>query len=221
MSRLTNIGRSSSGNPKRVAKLIGANDSFQRLCEILIVRAYTALITKRLYKPEWVEDTFSANFQVVIDAICIEEGIPMNIVYQEPQLTEDILSGTTSPTAAKRMDLVFSQFAFRERLKYGVEAKIVVSANTQSRNAKRLSQEYVTSGMDRFINGSYEMDGCMVGYVISGNAHDTLALINSYMTGCGRETEILQDQHTIQLHATCYQSRHENCKLKHLLFVFT
>ncbi|RZK11234.1 MAG: hypothetical protein EOO46_07485 [Flavobacterium sp.] len=221
MSRLSNIKSSSTGSAASIAKSIQAGQAFQSLCESLTVRAYKELLKKKIHRPEWEEDTFTANFKPLIEKFCVDDGVPIHVIFQEPQLTSAILAGTVTPKAAKRMDLVFSLFSNPQYLKYGIEAKIVTSINVGSRNAKRLCNEYIISGMDRFINGSYEMAGCMVGYVVNGNARDTLNLINSNLCSNSRTSEILKDQHNVESHKNCYCSTHKNCKLKHFLFLFT
>lgn len=221
MSRLSNIKASSSGDSATIAKRIQANQSFQSLCESLTVRAYKKLREKKVHRPDWEEDTFTWNFKDVIEKICIDEGTAIHVVFQEPQLTQAILKGDLTPKAAKRMDLVFASFAKPKYLKYGIEAKILTSVNIGSRNAKRLCDEYITSGMDRFINGAYDMAGCMVGYVVNGSTKDTLELINANLRNNSRGSEVLKEQHTIEAYNECFRSRHTKCKLKHFLFLFT
>jgi hypothetical protein len=220
MSKLSNIKGSSSGNAAQIAQSVQAFQSFQSLCDSLTIRAYQELIKRKVHKPDWGEDTFTANFQPIIEQLCVKDGTPIHVHYQTPQLTSSILSGAAPPKTAKVMDLVFSLFAKPTYLKYGIEAKILTSVNTSSRNAKRLCNEYIVSGMDRFINGSYQIAGCMVGYVIAGKTDDALDLINGDLTANSRATEILKDQHTIETHISCYQSRHYKCTLKHFLFLF-
>jgi hypothetical protein len=220
MIRLSDIQYSSSGNPKSIAQNVLPEQSFVNLCEKLTVRAYIELFKAKKYKPEWEEDTFSANFKDTIENICFAENVPIAVFFQDPQLTTDILSGTTTPKSAKRMDLVFSIFPNPNRLKYGIEAKILTSKNTAKRNAKSLCTEYVVSGMDRFISGDYKMGGCMVGYIVSGNENDTLNLINEIICEKKCDKEILQQQHTVVTHTYCYQSFHTKCTLKHFLFSF-
>lgn len=173
-----------------------------------------------MHKSTWEEDTFTANFEQVIEHLCIQDGLPIHAAYQVPQLTPSILKGAMTSKTAKRMDLVFSLFAKPKYLKYGIEAKILTSRNTGGRNAKRLCNEYIVSGMDRFINGSYRMVGCMVGYIVAGETNDTMSLINSGLISVNRGTEILKDQHCVESHLSCYWSYHPNCTLKHFLFLF-
>lgn len=221
MGRLTNIQSTSSGNSSYIAKSVHAIQSFQSLCDRLIVHAYRELLKRKVHEPSWEEDTFTANFEPIIEELCVNNDIAgIHVAYQAPQLTSAILIGTTTPKAAKRMDLVFSTFAKPNYFRYGIEAKVLASVNSGSRNAKRLCGEYIVSGMDRFINGSYQMVGCMVGYVVAGKVDDALSLINTDLIAASRATEILKDQHSVESHLSCYWSYHPNCTLKHFLFLF-
>lgn len=220
MTRLRNIYSSSTRVSRKVAISVLPEESFLELCEKLTIKAYKELLRNKSYKPEWEEDTFSANLKVIIEDICFTEDIPISVSYQDPQLSAEILEGNKTPKTAKRMDLVFSIFPNPNRLKYGLEAKILTSVNISRRNAKFLCSEYIVSGMDRFIQGDYAIRGCLLGYVIAGSIEDVLKLINDTLCGNGRDEEILKEKHTIDTLDHCYFSYHQKCTLKHLLFQF-
>lgn len=220
MGRLTNIKFFSSGDPKQIAQTVRAPLSFQILCDSLTVRAYKKLLKKKVHRPDWKEDTFTLNFKPIIEELCVDANLPIQVLYQEPQLTPSLFNGTDNPNKAKRMDLVFSQFARPQNIKYGIEAKIVTSVNVGSRNAKRLCNEYIVSGMDRFINGNYNMPGSMVGYLVGGNTEDTVKLINECLCQTNRSPEIIKERYTLEKHSDCYLSYHNSRKMNHFIFEF-
>lgn len=220
MSKLLKTYNSSTGDIKKTARKIGAKDAFRNGCDIMLVKAYHAIVEKKEYLPIWEEDTFTTNFYKILEEICLDDDVAYRPHYQEYQITDEILKGNTRPQKAKRVDLVFATF-YKPRLKYSIEAKILAQKNTETRNAKKLSSEYVVSGIDRFIKKDYDSDGCMVGYIINGEADSVLEMINEVLTISGRQRENLASKHTIGNYNFCYSSFHEEFSLKHFLFHFS
>lgn len=219
MGKLTTITNSSNGNIQETARKVGAKKAFKSSCNTLLVKAYKKLQSDVAYEVTWEEDTFTANMYKVLDEICLDEEAFYMPIYQEHQLTEYILSGVTRPLKAKKIDIVFATF-YKPRLKYRIEAKILAECNTDKRNANNLSKEYVVSGIDRFVKKEYEPDGCMIGYIVNGNADSVLKAINLVLTGTNREKEILKGKHFIDEYEFCYDSEHCDFGLKHFLFHF-
>ena len=108
---LTNIKGSSSGKLAGIAKSVRAPQSLQTLCDSLTVKVYKNRLKQKVHKPDWKEDTFTANFKLHIENLCFNDDSPIQVIYEEPQLTQSILNGTVNPNSAKRMDLDLSQFA--------------------------------------------------------------------------------------------------------------
>ena len=103
------------------------------------------------YETTWEENTFSANLKTELDNICIDENLPYNVAFQDHQITDVILSGKDSSKKGKKLDIVFSTFYKPKALRYAAEAKILCENNFGKRKANHLSEEYVISGIDRFV----------------------------------------------------------------------
>jgi len=220
MRKLMDIKKSSAGDVKATSKIVGARKAFSTVCNSLLVRAYKKVVKNGQYQLTWEEDTFTANMYSALEQLCQDEEIPCMPLYQEHQLTKEILAGEVRPLTAKKIDIVFASFFYNPRLKYRVEAKILSEQDTNTRNAKHLAKEYVISGIDRFVRREYQPEGCIVGYIINGSADAILAAINLVLTGNNRNKEILNDKHLIEGYEFCYNSKHEGFDLKHLLFHF-
>lgn len=220
MSNLKEKISSSDGSLRETAKRIGAKEVFYSNCDILLVKAYYQLLNEKKYKKTWEEDTFTTNMHRALDDICQDQDIPYMPMYQEHQLTSDILSGSVRPIKARKIDIVFATF-FKPRIKYGVEVKILAETNFGSRNANQLAKEYVVSGVDRFVRKEYDTDGCMIGYVVNGNITSVYNMINQVFENLKRKPEKLNDQHTIENYSCCYLSEHKDFFLKHILFHFS
>jgi hypothetical protein len=219
MSNLTNISNASSGNANVTAKIVGAGNAFQNNCNRFLVEAYQLLMALKVTKITWEEDTFTANFSVLLEDIFDIQEVPYTVTYQQHQLTKKILSGEVRAQTAKKMDIVFGTFS-RPKLSYGIEAKIIAELNVGTRNANSLCKEYIVSGIDRFVSGTYSMIGCMVGYVISGQPDNIVIKINDVLTNAKRNDEVVGDKHLIYNHEHCYSSTHKEMKLQHFFFNF-
>ena len=216
MGKLNGTYQISSGNIKSIAKNVGAGNAFINTCNVLIIKSYNHLILKKNIKPDWEEDTFTANFYTILESLCAEDETPFNIDYQQHQLTSNILSGATRAQTAKKIDIVFSTFG-SNKLSYGIEAKILAENNYLNRNAQHLNREYIISGIDRFTNNDYNISGCMVGYVMNGNADNVANKINEIFKKEKRVKECLQGKFEIENYEFCYVSKHRNFILHHLL----
>ena len=219
MSTLSQIYQSSSGSLQETAQKIGAGSSFRNTCNILLVKAYNDLMAKNIVLLSWEEDTFTANFADILETICENESLPYVVFYQQPQVTNNILSGSQRAQTAKKIDITFTTFS-KPKLRYGIEAKIMCEVNYHSRNANNLTKEYVVSGVDRFIDQIYAIDGCMVAYVTNGDVDRIVNRVNSVLVELNRQVEIIKDKHTIESHNYCYVSTHNSISLNHLLFKF-
>lgn len=220
MNKLQKTYNSSVGAIRETARKVGAKNAFYSSCGGLLIKAYKKVLYDAVYKVTWEEDTFTANMFKAMDEICQEEEVPYMPLYQEPQLTKDILSGATRPGRAKKIDIVFATF-YAPRLKYRIEAKVLAERNTENRNAKHLSNEYVVSGIDRFVKKDYEPEGCMVGYIINGGADSVVKAINLVLTSRCRQKETLRGKHSIGEYEFCYNSVHTDFGLKHFLLHFS
>jgi len=219
MSTLSQIFKASSGNVSDTAKMIGAGNVFKDTCNVYLVEAYHILLSKKTAELTWEEDTFTANFAVLIESIFEDKELPYSLTYQQHQITKGILEGTDRPQTAKKMDIVFATFS-KPKLKYGIEAKIISENNAGTRNANYLCKEYIISGIDRFTNKTYDMEGCMIGYVINGLPDNIIMMVNKILIDSKRNTEELSNKHTIVGYDNCYQSTHLDCSLQHFLFQF-
>jgi len=220
MSKIKEKESSTSGNIKKTAVKVGAKKAFYTSCGELLVKAYRQLLSENNYRPDWEEDTFTINVFQALDTICQNEERSYMPIYQEPQITQEIIDGSLRPLKAKKIDIVFATF-YKPRVKYRVEAKILTEEDFGNRNARYLSKEYVVSGVDRFVKKEYEPDGCMVGYVVHGSAKKVLNMINEVFDAIDRSSEKLKLKHTVELYEHCFISRHQDFILKHFLLNFS
>lgn len=98
-----------------------------------------------------------------------------------------------------------------EDIYYGIEGKILVETDWQTRREYNLRVRYVETGIDNFVNGRYSPEvprGCVVGYVINGVASKIAQKINDLLVHRERKSECMINHHTINGCSDCYQSAH-------------
>lgn len=220
MNNLSKQHDSTAGNIKNVAIKVAPNSFASTCCKILI-QAYNKMLQDNNYNLSWEEDTFSANLKKEMDQICNNLEIPYSIYFQDPQLTDNILMGKTRAQTAKKIDIVFGTFYKPKPIRFGMEAKIMAQNNTATRNANVLCKEYIVSGIDRYISGDYAIQGCMVGYIINGNADRIVQKVNDVFTSSERHAELIKDKHILHNYPFCYKSSHGEITLQHFLFHFS
>lgn len=137
------------------------------------------------------EKVFSADETIItagicghIDTIIKKQALPFDIITEYCIHSENIKRGKLSPKKAKRFDLrILSWDKNNKKLTFGVEAKLLVETNYNSKKIKNLINEYVeNAGMGKFINKIYDESaynyGLMLGYVLNGKTNNIVEEIN-------------------------------------------
>lgn len=127
----------------------------------------------------------------------------IQVFYEAPQPTMDMLHGLANPDQSPRPDLTFRVGDTLIR----VEAKRLADNNA-------LPREYVLKGICRFTSGRYGVPGSgpgiMIGYVMSGDPTEIVARINKSMTKLleATESEYLQFTRKLGMVMRRYDSQH-------------
>lgn len=126
------------------------------------------------------ETIITAGLYGHIDLIIDSETLPFEIVPEYSEYTPEIKKGFKKPKKAKRFDLrIITWDAENNKMKFGVEAKLLAETNTSSRSATFLTSEYVEdAGMGKFIKKIYEDDGFMLGYILNGTIDKIVMNLN-------------------------------------------
>jgi hypothetical protein len=129
------------------------------------------------------ETTITAGLYDHVQTIVETDDLPFIVIPEFHQYTTLIKKGKVNPNKAKRFDLHFTNFNYKPRIKFGVEAKLLAETNTSSRSSTFLTSEYVEdAGMGKFIKGIYEDDGFMLGYILNGKTDPIVININMKVT---------------------------------------
>ena len=98
---------------------------------------------------------------------------------ERPDYVKEIREGKKSPKKARKYDVYFENWNSKNRISFGMEAKLLVEQNYQRKKSATLIKEYVSdAGMGKFINKIYEEPGCMLGYIMQGDMSKIIDKIN-------------------------------------------
>ncbi|MBP7172786.1 MULTISPECIES: hypothetical protein [Chryseobacterium group] len=188
--------------------------AFEDDCIELVVNAYNLAIVEKKYQTDWLENDFSELlcYYVNESQFSIDKGITCKTENKLFSNAENQTKGFADKLP--RIDFVYFKIWKEQRFHYYMEAKRLKEKDS------KLKRSYIKEGMQRYLSEKYPM-GCMLGYLLEGNADETKNGINSLLIKDKRNSEVLNlESHN--LIKSYYESNHSKIGiLKHLIFDFT
>lgn len=188
--------------------------AFEDDCIELVVNAYNLAIVEKKYQTDWLENDFSELlcYYVNESQFSIDKGITCKTENKLFSNAENQTKGFADKLP--RIDFVYFKIWKEQRFHYYMEAKRLKEKDS------KLKRSYIKEGMQRYLSEKYPM-GCMLGYLLEGNADETKNGINSLLIKDKRNSEVLNlESHN--LIKSYYESNHTKIGiLKHLIFDFT
>lgn len=193
--------------------------SFELQLFNLIHLAYVTIKTPEPITENPDETVISTNLFRALKLVASREGIPLTVVPELPEITDEIALGEKNIKSSKIYDIYFESWNSQYSIEYGVEAKVLIENNFMSRKAATLIREYVAdAGMGKFINGIYEQRGCMLGYIIEGKIPNIILKINARIEKVMEQSHCLISDNLLKCkHEEIYKSHHAG-KLDYDLF---
>jgi len=149
-------------------------------CLQLVSSAYKGLITDQSYVFQPDETTITAKLYGEIENIILKDDLSYCISPDPFEYTEDIIEGRVSTKKAKKYDLILENWNNKNKVKLGVEAKLLVETKYKNKRGTTLFKEYVSEvGMGKYIKKIYKREGIMVGYVLEGSISKIISHINT------------------------------------------
>lgn len=153
-------------------------------CFGLIENGYSGYLadTEKMFTAD--ETQITAGIYDHIEAIINTEKLPFDIVPEYSVYSKEIKKGKESPKRAKRFDLVILTWnKNNEKLRFGVEAKLLTETTYKTKVATTLIREYVEdAGMGKFIKNLYApnsySEGIMLGHILNGTTDNIVKKIN-------------------------------------------
>jgi hypothetical protein len=218
-----NIGRAAKHQLKLPPKQMF--ESFQLKLFDLIYMAYNTIKTPEPIVDNPDETEISVSLFIALKHISSRKGIPLTVMIEGFEVSDEISIGAIRLLSAKRYDIYFESWYSKSHVEYGVEAKLLIENDFLSRIASTLIREYVSdSGMGKYINGIYKKRGCMVGYIVEGNISNIIKKINKQIEKVMDKKQSLEkDNHLKSKHKEIYKSQHPgklDYDLYHLMLDF-
>jgi len=201
--------RNSIGRASQTLPNVDAN--FEQACLWLLTEAFKQMRQDAIYDLSWKETRFSAHLVGYMQRIRKQEDLRLRIDPESYLYRKEILEGLEDPDAAPRIDIRISGGWVSEDIYYGIEGKILVETDWETRREYDLRARYIDTGIDNFVNGRYSPEvprGCVVGYVVHGVAFNIGQKINDLLIHRGRESECMANRHSLNDCPDCYQSTH-------------
>ncbi len=148
------------------------------------IHAYRIFNQSHEVRYEWEEDTFTLNLVDYIRHATRAQKLPLSVQPQTPIYTSQMKIGNVTPKRAVKIDIRMWNYSWYsdDQVYFAWECKLVVDKPIEKKH-NRLVPEYVTKGIVRFLDESWEYasdvnDAGMIGYVLYGNTSDIVDSIN-------------------------------------------
>ncbi len=200
-------------------------ESFQAQVFDLISMAYNTIRTPGPIKENTDETLISIQLFHALKVVSSKEEIPLTIIIENSEITDQISRGVKRLITAKRYDILFESWNSKHPVVFGVEAKLLIENDFRGRMVSTLVREYVSeAGMGKYINGLYKRRGCMIGYIIEGNIPNIVEKINNQIEKVFNKKQCVKKDNSLKYkHKEIYKSQHKgnlNYDLYHLMLDF-
>ena len=199
-------------------------EGFQAMLFQLLFDSYNLIKTPDPISDVPDETLVTLSLFDALNIIASRDSIPCTVSSEVPEFTNDMRSGKKKTISAKKYDVYFENWNKKERVEFGVEAKLLIENNFKTRVATAVISDYVSDkGMGKYINGIYQKRGFMIGYIVEGDLKNIVTNVNKQVEKNFDLAQILSLDSSFK-HNYIYKSQHKSklpYNLYHLLFTFT
>ncbi len=187
---------------------------FENRCQKLIVMAYQTALEKKIIQLDWNENDITLELHRYIEVNPLKRKWRITTSREYHLFKNDVKKEKGFADKLPRIDLRLVTWSRSNELDYFMEAKNL------EQDSSALKRRYIKTGIDNFTSKKYE-NGCLVGYLLSGNLKLTIDGINSLLIKDERSSEVLIVKPS-KIYENYYESQHKEIGiLKHLMFDFT
>ncbi|MCL2247280.1 MAG: hypothetical protein FWC10_09275 [Lentimicrobiaceae bacterium] len=187
---------------------------FENKCIRLFVEAYRQSIINRTIRLDWEENDITSQLHEYIENNPIRTKTPSIATDIEHHLpNKSIKKKKGFATRDLRIDLRFVTFCSEK------EYRVFFEAKNLKEKSSALKRRYIETGINNYTSNRYP-HGFLVGYLLEGSVCSTVNGINKLLKKDYRQCEsLIPLAHPFVKHY--YESTHQNCSIKHLIFDFT
>lgn len=201
---------------------------FEEKCVQLLFDSHMELLKKGTNLKEEDENAITVQLIGLMKKNPVSYDYKIDIGREHYLDSEDTYAGIADPNKSPRIDIRLMTWTGPEQFEYFFEAKnlyendFTKAGNKIPVNSKSYQQRYIDTGIQNFINGRYS-HGCLVGYVLEGDADKIADKINALLKSAGRNTERLSKTTAVGKIQYHYESTHTGkiLRLTHYFLSFT
>lgn len=176
-------------------------ETFVQIVLSITIQAYQKMRNDNTPRINWAEDTFSACLgENYMDPIAYTHN--MRVVVRSKVHTKEIKSGDVTPRKAKEIDIwLFGTWERNYRNIYFAWEGKLISDKSVDPDHDHLTSEYITEGINRFVDEEYSNeveDAGMLGYIIAGEVSSIVKEINRSMHDRRRKQPLSKSDHLLQ-----------------------
>lgn len=197
-------------------------DRFKSNCIKLLLESYEVLYSETGLK-ELSENNITVKLVGLMKKNPERNILNISINREAYNDTIDSYEGITDANESARIDIKYSIWSTNFEYEYFMEAKNLaendwIKSTTGAKViAQKLCRRYIEKGIENFTTANYP-NGCLLGYVLEGNAESIVSKINSLLIKDKRSEEILLKQRSEK--GISYLSKHEGTAVDSLQHFF-
>lgn len=169
---------------------------FESNCIYLLLDAYTSLQDSNRKVSEESENNITAQLFGFMKKSQLRLDLQIHLARESYLDSDEIYDGLQDADKSPRIDIKYSSWNSNIETEYYMEAKNLAENNWTKNStgaildAHKLRKRYIETGIANFISGRYP-NGCLLGYVLEGNTHKIVELLNKILIAENRAKEIL------------------------------
>ena len=198
---------------------------FEGNCIYLIIDAYTSLLNSGRKVSEESENNITAQLVGFMKKSPLRSNLQIHLERESYLDSDEIYNGLQDADKSPRIDIKYSVWNSNVEIEYYMEAKNLAENNWNKKStnatvdAHKLRKRYIETGIANFTNARYP-NGCLLGYLLEGNTHKIVELLNKILIAENRTKEILVNNKFYNINYS-YISKPDGTSLpllKHLMF---
>lgn len=187
---------------------------FEDNCIYLLLDAYTSLQNSNRKVNEENENNITAQLVGFMKKSSLRSDLQIHLERESYIDSDETYDGLQDADKSPRIDIKYSVWNSNIEIEYYMEAKNLAENNwikkstSATIDAHKLRKRYIKTGIANFTSGRYP-NGCLLGYVVEGNTHKIVELLNKILIAEKRTKEILVNSSKIHGIDSSFISMHE------------
>ena len=156
---------------------------FEKICMLVLIRAYNQVVKDNKYNIDWEEEEFTAHIFSYMENLSLTRKCKLHINIEHKLLNINKLPiNENNPKKLPRIDISFASWEIieNEKVKYFFEAKNLYENNYKTKKSSSYINRYIDTGIENFRTNRY-YNGSLVGYVLKGDVDKIIGKIEKQL----------------------------------------